>query len=357
MSEANFYAVVMAGGRGERFWPLGRRRRPKQLLQLTDARSMLESTVLRLFPLFAPERILVVTSKDYVEAARELLPIPQENVVGEPVGRDTAPCVALALGELRRRGAPADAVAAVLPADHLIEPAVEFQRQLKETMEFAAKRDVLMTLGVVPTYPATGYGYINAGEELAPGFRAVKRFVEKPPRADAERYLSEGGFYWNSGIFVWKLAALEKALDEFVPELGEFARRLAGAPERDEFLAEAFPRLGRAPIDRAVMEKASNTAVSPVRFEWDDLGSWSALRSRLPREADGNCGRGPRVMLDCRNNIVITGDGHLVGAIGVEDLAIVHTEDATLVCPLGSDQRIKELLARIAELPDGQEYL
>jgi mannose-1-phosphate guanylyltransferase len=357
MSGTQFYAVVMAGGRGERFWPLGRRRRPKQLLKLTGEKSMLEDTVLRLFPLFAPENILIITSTDYVAAARELLPIPEENIVGEPVGRDTAPCVALALGELRRRGAPADAVAAVLPADHLIAPAVKFQKQLNDAMEFAFRRDVLMTLGITPTYPATGYGYINAGDELAPNFRSVKRFVEKPPRPDAERYLAEGGYFWNSGIFVWKLATLEKALDEFVPELGEFARRLAGAPQRDEFLVKAFPSLDRAPIDRAVMEKADNTVVSPVRFEWDDLGSWSALRSRLAPGSDGNCGRGPRIMLDCRNNIVISRDDHLVGAIGVEDLAIIHTEDATLVCPLGSDQRIKELLARIAELPDGQKYL
>jgi len=357
MDDRNLYAVVMAGGRGERFWPLGRRRRPKQLLPLLGKRSMLEDTVQRLFPLFSPERILIVTSADYVDEARKRLPIPPENVVGEPVGRDTAPCVALALGELRRRGADDSAVMAVLPADHLIAPVAEFQRQLRECMEFAGKHDALMTLGITPTYPATGYGYIQGGGELAPGFRAVERFVEKPPRAEAERCLAAGNCYWNSGIFVWKLAALAAAFAEFVPELDRFARELAAAPDENAFLAREFPKLGRAPIDRAVMEKSRRSAVAPVRFDWDDLGSWSALKSRLEPGRDGNRGRGDRVMLDCRDNLVISEPGHLVGAIGVHDLAIIHTPDATLVCPLEYDQRIKELLARIAESPDGEAHL
>ncbi len=357
VDERNFYAVVMAGGRGERFWPLGRRRRPKQLLPLIGRQSMLEDTVQRLFPLFSPENILIVTSADFVDDVRRLSPVPAENVVAEPIGRDTAPCVALALGELRRRGAGDDAVMAVLPADHLISPAAEFQRQLRECMIFAGKHGALMTLGITPSYPATGYGYIQSGEEIAPGFRAVRRFVEKPPRAEAERCLAEGGYFWNSGIFVWGLAALEAAFAEFVPALDRFARELAAAPDPEAFLVREFPQLARAPIDRAVMEKSRHTVVSPVRFDWDDLGSWSALRSRLEPGRDGNCGRGPRVMLDCRDNIVISEPGHLVGAINVNGLAIVHTPDATLVCPLEDDQRIKELLARIAELPDSADHL
>ena len=357
MGSSNFYAVVMAGGRGERFWPLGRRLRPKQLLRLTGEKTMLEDTVLRLFPLFSPEKILIVTSAAYIDEARRLLPIPPENVVGEPAGRDTAPCVALALGELKRRGAPPDAVMTVLPADHLISPAAEFQAQLRAAMEFAARRDMLMTLGVKPTYPATGYGYICCSDELEAGFHAVERFVEKPPRPEAERYLAAGNYLWNSGIFVWKLATLEAAFDEFVPPLAEFARKLAAAPDGEKFLAEAFPLLERAPIDRSVMEKARNTAVSPVRFEWDDLGSWSSLCARLERGEDGNCGRGRRIVLDASGNLVISDDDHLVGAIGVENMAIVHTADATLVCPLDCDQRIKELLARLAETPGGEKFM
>ena len=352
-----FYAMVMAGGRGERFWPLGRRLRPKQLLKLTGEKTMLEDTVLRLFPLFAPERILVVTSKAYIDEARKLLPIPPENVIGEPAGRDTAPCVALALGELKRRKAPDDAVMTVLPADHLITPAAAFQNQLRAAMEFAQKRDVLMTLGVKPTYPATGYGYICCGKELEPGFHAVERFVEKPPRPEAERYLASGNYLWNSGIFVWKLSTLAAAFDEFVPKLAKFARELAGAAYPEKFLAEAFPQLGRAPIDRSVMEKARNTAVSPVRFEWDDLGSWSSLCARLERDADGNRGRGRRIVLDGGGNLIISDSEHLVGAIGVKNMAIIHTPDATLVCPLECDQRIKELLGRLAEASDGEKFM
>ena len=357
MDDRNFYAMVMAGGRGERFWPLGRRKRPKQLLKLTGEKTMLEDTVLRLFPLFAPERILIVTSQSYIDEARRLLPIPPGNVIGEPAGRDTAPCVALALGELKRRGASPDAVMTVLPADHLISPAAEFQRQLRAAMEFARKRDVLMTLGVKPTYPATGYGYICCGAEVEAGFHAVDRFVEKPPRAEAERYLAQGNYFWNSGMFVWKLSTLEAAFDEFVPGLAEFARRLAASADPEKFLAEAFPLLERAPIDRSVMEKARNTVVSPVRFEWDDLGSWSSLFSRLAAGADGNRGRGKRIMLDSGGNLVISDDDHLIGAIGVKNMAIVHTSDATLVCPLDCDQRIKELLGRLGEAPDGEKFM
>ena len=357
MDASKFYAVVMAGGRGTRFWPLGRRLRPKQLLKLLDDKTMLEDTVLRLFPLFSPERILVVTSSAYIDEARKLLPIPPENVVGEPAGRDTAPCVALALGELLRRGAPRDAVMAVLAADHLISPAAAFQEQLRGAMEFAQRRDVLMTLGIRPTFPATGYGYIRCGAELEPGFHAVDRFVEKPPRAEAERYLAQGNYLWNSGMFVWKLATLEAALDEFVPELAEFARKLAGSADAEKFLAAEFEKLERGPIDRRVMEKARNTAVSPVRFEWDDLGSWSSLYSRLERGADGSRGRGRRIMLDASDNLVISDADHIVGAIGVSNLAIVHTADATLVCPLEHDQRIKELLEKLSELPDGGDFM
>lgn len=352
-----FYATVMAGGRGERFWPLGRRLRPKQLLKLTGEKTMLEDTVLRLFPLFDPERILVVTSKAYVDEARKLLPIPPGNVIGEPAGRDTAPCVALALGELKRRGAADDAVMTVLPADHLITPAAAFQDQLRAAMEFAREHDVLMTLGVKPTYPATGYGYICCGKELSPGFHAVERFVEKPPRPEAERYLASGNYLWNSGIFVWKLSTLAAAFDEFVPDLAKFARNLAGSADPEKFLAEAFPQLDRAPIDRSVMEKARNTAVSPVRFEWDDLGSWSSLCARLAQGDDGNRGRGRRIMLDASGNLVISDDDHLVGAIGVKNMAIIHTADATLVCPLECDQRIKELLGRLAEAADGEKFM
>ena len=359
MENNDFYAVVMAGGRGERFWPLGRRRRPKQLLKLTGEKTMLEDTVLRLFPLFSPENILIVTSKDYIDEARRLLPIPPGNVVGEPAGRDTAPCVALALGELKRRGAADDAVMTVLPADHLIAPAAEFQKQLRSAMEFARRRDVLMTLGVKPTYPATGYGYIKCGDALEDGFFAVDRFVEKPPRPEAERYLAEGNFFWNSGIFVWKLATLEKAFDEFVPRLADFARRLAKSSdaEAEAFLAEVFPKLDRAPIDRSVMEKSRHTAVSPVRFEWDDLGSWSSLCARLAPGADGNRGRGRRAALDASGNLVISDDDHLVAAIGVKDTAIIHTSDATLVCPLKDDQRIKEFLQKLAETQDGEKFM
>lgn len=351
------YVVVMAGGRGERFWPLGRRLRPKQFLHLAGGASMLEETVLRLFPRFAPERVLVVTSAQYVDEARKLLPLPPENVIGEPAGRDTAPCVALACGELLHRGASMDAVMAVTPADHLITPAASFQKQLGDAADFAARRGVLMTLGIRPTFPATGYGYIKMGPELEPGFFEVERFVEKPDAATAETFVAAKVYRWNSGIFVWKIGTIMAALAKFAPELHDFAADLARSGEPEKLLASRFPELPRTPIDRSVMEKADNAAVAEAAFSWDDLGSWSALRDKLPVGPDGNRGRGRRIMLDCRGNVVFSTDDHLVGAIGVDDMAIIHTPDATLVCPLKSDQRIKELLARLGQEPDGERFM
>ena len=351
------YAVVMAGGRGERFWPLGRRIRPKQFLPLTGRESMLESTVQRLFPLFAPENVLVVTSAMYVGRARELLPLPPENVIGEPAGRDTAPCVALACGELLRRKAPMDAVMTVTPADHLISPAALFQRQLREAADFASRNDMLTTIGIVPTCPATGYGYIQVGGGVEPGFFRVDRFVEKPDAARAGEFLASGRYRWNSGIFIWKLGTVMAALEKFAPELHRFALDLGSSAEPEALLARRFPELPRTPVDRCIMEKADNSAVAEATFSWDDLGSWSALRDRLPADADGNRGSGRRVMLDSRDNLVFAADGHLVGAIGVHDLAIIHTPDATLVCPLEHDQRIKELLARLEKEADGEKFM
>lgn len=357
MGDAPKYAIVMAGGRGERFWPLGRRRRPKQLLPLMGKNSMLEQTVLRLFPLFAPENVLVITSAAYVDEVRKLLPLPHENVVGEPAGRDTAPCIALACGELLRRKAPADAVMIATPADHLITPAALFQKQLADAANFATRRDVLMTIGIAPDRPATGYGYIEAGTELEPNFFEVSSFREKPDAATAERFLASGKYRWNSGIFLWKLGVIMEAFRKFSPELYGFATALGASANAEKLLAEQFPDLPRVAVDRCIMEKADNSAVTDAAFSWDDLGSWSSLRDRLPAAADGNRGRGRRLMLDCRNSVVFSSEDHLVGAIGVEDMAIIHTPDATLVCPLKFDQRIKELLARLENEPDGDKFM
>ena len=350
------YAVIMAGGRGERFWPLGRRSRPKQFLPLLSEKSMLETTVLRLFPLFEAKRVLVVTSAKHVEETRKLLPIPPENVLGEPEGRDTAPCIAFAAGEILRRGGES-AVMAVMPADHAVAPAAAFQKQLGDCANFVAEHDALMTIGIVPRYPETGYGYINAGRELQKGFHEVVRFVEKPDRETAEKFIAGGNFWWNSGIFIWKAGTIMQALKEFTPELYAFATGYRDAADPQAFLEANFRALTKVPIDRGVMEKAHNAAVSPACFDWDDIGSWSALREKLAADADGNAGSGKRVMLDCRNNLVLSTDGHLVGAIGIENMAVIHTPDATLVCPLALDQQVKKLLGMIGEDPANETFM
>ncbi len=357
MESIPVHAVVMAGGRGERFWPLGRRRRPKQLLPLTGNVPLVEETVLRLFPRFRPENVLVITAAELVDEVRRLLPLPPENVIGEPEGRDTAPCVALACGELLRRGVPEEAVTAVLSADHLITPAVRFQEQLAAAAEFAARHEMLVTLGAPPLRAATGYGYIKSGRELEPGFFAVAGFVEKPDAETASGFVADGGYWWNCGVFVWKLATVMAAFAEFSPGLAAFAVELSRSGRPEALLAEKFPLLPRIPVDRCIMEPARNAAVAPARFQWSDLGCWSALGEFLPPDADGNRGRGRRALLDCRGNLVLSGDDHLVAAVGVNDTVIVHTPDATLVCPLASDQRLRELLRHVAAEPGGEEYL
>ena len=327
----------MAGGRGERFWPLGRRQRPKQLLPLSGESTMIEETVQRLFPLIAPERLLVITNAAFVEPIRRLLPIPAENVIGEPVGRDTAPCAALATALVKRRDPEATMI--LLPADHLIHPVREFQEVLSAAAEQAAA-GALVTLGVKPTYPATGYGYIHVGEELAPGFHRARGFREKPGREMAEAFLLDGSYLWNSGMFIWRADAIEKAFRLHCPELADRIGQWIQNPEFEE----SFVSCPKISIDYAVMEKAGNVVVGKAAFEWNDIGSWSALRAILPTDENGNAIRGNVAVLEAKNNVLIGDRDHMLGVIGIENLAVIQSGNGTIVCPLSEEQRIKELV-------------
>ena len=333
----HLYAVVMAGGRGERFWPLGRRQRPKQLLPLSGESTMIEETLQRLFPLIATERLMVITNAAFVEPIRRLLPIPAENVIGEPVGRDTAPCAALATALVKRRDPEATMI--LLPADHLIHPVREFQEVLSAAAEQAAA-GALVTLGVKPAYPATGYGYIHVGEELAPGFHRARGFREKPDRETAEAFLRDGSYLWNSGMFLWRADAIEKAFRRHCPELADRIGQWIQDPEFEESFASC-PKIS---IDYAVMEKADNVVVGKAAFEWNDIGSWSALRAILPTDENGNAIRGNVAALEAKNNVLIGDRDHMLGVIGIENLAVIQSGNGTIVCPLSKEQRIKELV-------------
>ena len=338
---SKLYAAVMAGGRGERFWPAGRRKRPKQFLPLLGDRTMLEETVQRLFPLIAPERLLVIVGDEYAERVRELLPIPAENVVGEPEGRDTAPCVALAAALIRRRDP--DATMALLPADHVIRPAKLFQETLRSAAA-AAQRGALVTLGVMPSFASTGYGYLHLGRSEQEGFREVLEFREKPDAATAERFFRDGNYRWNSGIFVWRCDAIGAAFREFAPALGaKFDAWSRGADYRRD-----FAECEKISIDYAVMEKARNVIAGDAGFYWNDLGCWSSLRTVLPPDANGNAVRGRAVAIDCSGSVIMNDDAEgLLGVIGMHGVAVVKSAGGVLVVPLSEEQKVRELVERL----------
>lgn len=350
------HAVVMAGGSGTRFWPQSRRTLPKQLLQLTGERTMVQETVSRTSPLIPLERIWVVTNRTQAEETRRQLPaVPAGNVLIEPCGRNTAPCIGLAAVQLL--AADPEAVMLVMPSDHVIRPPEVFQQAVARAAAII-ERDpqALVLFGVAPSYPATGFGYIERGAALDradSGAYGVESFREKPDAATASQYVESGRFYWNCGIFVWRAARILDALREYEPEIHErllHLRDAAGTGDWDEAVAREFPAMRSISIDYAVLERAAGVVVLEAPFEWDDVGSWEALPRLLGQDADGNTFDGTCAAVSTRGCIVRTAGEHLVATVGVEDLIIVHTPDATLVAHKDDPEAIRTLLARIEEL-------
>lgn len=340
------YAVIMAGGRGERFWPAGRKKTPKQLLALAGEKTLIEDTVQRLFPLLAPERILVITNRSYVEQVRALLPLPPENIIGEPEGRNTAPCVALATALVRRRDPAATMM--VLPADHIIHPAKLFQQTLLAAAEAARSGD-LVTLGIKPTYPATGFGYLR----LAPGDHSmpckVLGFREKPDLETAEKFIEDRDYRWNSGMFIWRTDAISAAFAKYAPAL---SGKLESWSNGSDYTAD-FAECEKISIDYAVMEKADNIIAIDAGFEWNDLGSWSALRSASSMDENGNTVRGKVIALESEDNVLISDDDTLLGVVGLRNMAVVKSGNGILVCPLEDEQKTHLLTGTIREkFPD-----
>ena len=350
----NHYAVIMAGGKGERFWPLSTARRPKQFMSLIGGRSLLAQAVERLRGLIPPERVLVITGARLVEATHEAVPeIPRENVIGEPFGRDTAAACALASALVKARNPTG--VFCILTADQIIGDLDAFRSTLRESLQMAASEDLLLTIGIQPAFASTGFGYIEAGQALAErcgiGFLKVKRFVEKPDRAKAEQFLAEGRYYWNSGMFIWSVLAFRKALGRHQPHLLEMADRMtacAGGPDFEARLREEYGRLQKISIDYAIMEKVDNIVMAKGVFAWDDVGSWSALENHLPSDAAGNVVVGACEAIDARGNVVVS-PGRLTALIGVEDLVVVHSGTATLICPKSRAQEVRKMVQRLAE--------
>ena len=365
--ENDMYGLIMAGGVGKRFWPMSRNKSPKQFLSLFSDQSMIQMACDRLQPLIRPENIFIITNKRQVRLAERHLPgIPVENIIGEPIGKDTAPCIGL--GALFAETLDPEAVQIVLPADHLITNVPEFQRILTLAAELASHKDCLITIGIKPTRPETGYGYIQwdqkPTDELLPnqfrskGFLKVKAFAEKPNLTTAQRFIESGDFLWNSGIFIWKARVILQEIEEHLPELYDSLTDVKAHLNKRGFrrsLITAYREINSISIDYGVMEKSQNVFMLKGDFGWSDVGSWEEYYRLREHDANGNVVIGRSELRNAKNNLVIS-DKNLIAAIGIEDMVIVNVDNAVLVCPRNKVQNIKEIVDYLTR-KDVQEYL
>jgi mannose-1-phosphate guanylyltransferase len=343
------YAVIMAGGQGTRFWPRSRRKMPKQLLNIVGEATMLEQTVARISPLIPAERTLVVAGEAYRDPIRACLPqLPEENFLFEPVGRNTAACVAWAALWVRQRAS--DAVMAVLPADHLIRDEAEFLRVLEAAMVVARPLNRLVTIGIQPTHPETGYGYIRASEDRLQidgrDIFRVAQFVEKPSRQKAEQFLAEGTYVWNSGMFVWRADSIWLEVCRHLPQFARDLEPVADVTAADalsDVLNDVYARLPSISIDVGVMERAQDVWVVPANLGWSDVGSWRALGELLSADAHGNVVVGELRGIDTAG-CFIHSPGKLVAMIGLSNLVVIETDDVLLICPKERDQEVRQLV-------------
>ncbi len=361
------FIIIMAGGKGERFWPLSREQTPKQLLTLLGDRSFLQQAVDRVLPLVPLENVLIITNAAQAPAVRKQLPkLPRENIIAEPAGRDTTAAVTLGAALVGARSATG--VMAVLPADHVIPKAKDFQRVLGDAFDLATRGRAIVTIGIKPTEPATGYGYIRVGEALPPPvgvkpyrtrFFRAEQFVEKPQLERAVEYVNSGNYRWNAGMFIWSFVTITEGLQKHQPEMYEACQRwfkVAADPAKlNRTLAKEYPAITKISIDYALMERAQNVIVADGAFEWDDLGSWTALARHLKADAEGNTAVGEFIHVDAARNIVFDarskGRRTPVAIVGLRDSILVQTDDAVLLAHKSQAQKIKDLVKKLSQEP------
>ena len=369
------YGVIMAGGAGTRLWPLSRNAKPKQLLQVIRGKSLLQLSYERLRGLLPPERIFVCTGEAHRRPVEENLPeLPKDNILGEPTGRDTANAVGFPAAVLSRRDK--DAVIAVVSADHVIEPLERFHASLKAAFQVVEQQPAaLVTFGILPTYGHTGLGYVQRGESVrvrdaapnAPGAFRVQAFKEKPDKPTADRYVESGRYYWNSGMFVWRCDTVLSELSMHLPDSHRGLMKIAEAwdtPKRPQVLGQVYPSLPKISIDYAVMEPAAlgkgkaQVYVVEMPVQWLDVGSWPALAETLRTDDHSNAVEAQTCLfVDSEDNIVVSDEPeHLISLVGISDMVVVHTRDATMICPKSDAQRVKELVGRVKE-KYGDRYL
>jgi mannose-1-phosphate guanylyltransferase len=351
---SSYYALIMAGGGGTRLWPLSRRARPKQALTLVGERTMFEHAVDRIASLFQPEEIFVVTGEEHLESLLLQAPeLPRANFLLEPVGQGTAPAIGLGAVHLRRRDP--QAVMVVLTADHFIRDVERFRRVLTAAAQVAEKGH-LVTLGITPSFPSTAFGYIQQGEQLyeVDGFAVFRalRFTEKPSPETAFQMVESGLYTWNSGMFIWRVDRIMEEFARQMPDLYDVLMQIdavLGTPAYEPTLRRLWPELSPQSIDYGVMEGARDVVVIPVDIGWSDVGNWSSMREILPADADGNVVVGEHVGLETRNTIVFGGH-RLIATIGLEDMIIVDTDDALLICPVDREQDVREMVRQLREM-------
>jgi mannose-1-phosphate guanylyltransferase len=362
------YAVIMAGGAGTRLWPMSRTGKPKQLLRFiaTDSgpQSLLQVAANRLRGLVDARNIYICTGASYAQQVLADLPmLPESQLLGEPMGRDTANAVGFSAAILHKRDH--EAAFAVLTADHIITPLDVFQAALQKAFDAVEKHpELLVTFGITPTFPATGYGYVQRGPELPglPGVFTVQSFREKPKEELAREYLAAGTYAWNSGMFVWKARTILDQLRQHLPDAYEGLMKIADAwdtPRQSEVLNAVYPTLPKISIDFAIMEKAPHVATIAMPIQWLDVGSWPSYGETLPADPSGNrSGGNPRIVhLDSHNVLAVSEEpGHLIATINCHDLIIIHTPKATLVCPAADAEKIKQLVAQVEKSP-GKEFI
>ena len=359
------FVIIMAGGRGERFWPLSREKTPKQLLTRLGKRSFLQQAVDRVLPLVPAQNIFVITNEAQLPEVRKQLPqIPKSNLVAEPVGRDT--CAAVTLGAALVGARSTTGVMAVLPADHVIPDEKKFQQVLNDSFDLASRGRAIVTIGIKPAEPATGYGYIQVGEALPPPqgakkykttFFRAERFVEKPHFDRALEYVNSGQYRWNAGMFVWSFVTVTEGLQKHQPEMYAACQRwfkVANQPAKlAKVLAKEYPGIKKISIDYALMEHAQNVIVADGAFEWDDLGSWTALARHLKADPEGNCAVADFIHVDAARNIIFdarTKDRRTpIAVVGLRDSILVQTDDAVLLAHKSQAQKVKELVKKLAE--------
>ena len=352
-------ALIMAGGRGERFWPKSRRSLPKQFLEITDdGKTMIQLTVERILPLVNMEDIFIATNKDYKKLVLKQLPeIPEENILCEPIGRNTAPCIGL--GAMHIASKYEDALMLVLPSDHQIKFNKMYLTTLKDACQVAEKGENLVTIGIMPDYPETGYGYIKFNtHEMEGRAYKVERFVEKPSLEVAKEYLATEEYLWNSGMFIWKVSSILKNMEKLMPETYAGLERIKsaiGTDNQEVALEQEFVKMEGQSIDYGVMEKAKNIYILPGMFGWDDVGSWLALERIKKTNEFGNVVDGNIITIDTQN-CIIQGNKKLIATVGMKDMIVVDTEDAMLICAKDSTVNIKKVLENL-KICNRDEYL